>query len=354
MTKNRVCKGCGRVLSTDPKSISYTNDLNNEYCLRCWNLRNYGKNTNEKLATKIANENVKNFKISEKDTVILINDILCINFDLIKKYCSYPHVIYVFNKLDTVLNRNNYEIIVKNIKNVLAQFEIKNPQIVLTSVKTNYGIKKLNDLVIHQPLKVKTFFIGDTNAGKSSLLNKLIYSNYKHKDKNELITSPYLNTSLDYKKIKINQHNVIDCPGFNYENNIVNTIQNSEIIPKLLKLKKPNSCFFLVKNNQSFILDKFGYITITPKENCSISFYLATNTIVTRCKPDKVEQSYKNLKSEIKNKKIKLVKNDITKLYQSTFIQINGLGHIYVKNAKNIELTTFENVKIDVLEGRIC
>ena len=345
---NRVCKGCGRVLSIDPKSISYTNDLNNEYCLRCWNLRNYQKNTNEKLATKIANENVKNFKISDKDTIILINDILCINFDLIKQYKNHPHVIYVFNKLDTVLNRNNYEIIIKNIKKVLEQFGIKNPNIILTSTKTNYGIKKLNELVIHQPLKVKTFFMGDTNAGKSSLLNKLININYHEKE--NLITSPYLNTSLDYKKIKINQHNVIDCPGFNYENNIVNTIANSEIVPKLLKLKRPNSCFFLVKNNQSFLLDKFGYITIEPKANCSVSFFLATNIKVTRCKPEKTEQAYKQLVSEIKNKKIKLIKNDITKLYQSTFIQINGLGHIYIKNAK---ATTFENVKVDTLEVRI-
>ena len=352
MKKNKVCKGCGRVLSTDPKSISYTNDLNNDYCLRCWSLKNYSKNTNEKLATEIANENVKAFKISEKDTVVLVNDILCINFDLIKQYHNYPHVIYVFNKLDTVLNRNNYEIIVKNISNVLSQFKIKNPIIILTSIKTNYGIKKLNDLVIHQPLKAKTFFIGDTNAGKSSLLNKLIYLNYKNKD--ELITSPYLNTSLDYKKIKINQHNVIDCPGFNYENNIVNAISNTEIIPKLLKLKKPNSCFFLVKNKQSFILDKFGYITIEPKENCSASFYLATNTIVTRSKPDKVKDKYKELQSEIKIKKINLTNNDITKLYTTTFIQINGLGHIYVKNAKSILVTTFENVKVDMMEGRIC
>ncbi|MCF0124750.1 MAG: hypothetical protein HUJ68_03160, partial [Clostridia bacterium] len=51
---------------------------------------------------------------------------------------------------------------------------------------------------------------------------------------------------------------------------------------------------------------------------------------------------------------IKLIKNDITKLYQSTFIQINGLGHIYIKNANKIEVTTFENVKVDTLEGRIC
>ena len=349
---NRVCKGCGRVLSTDPNSISYTNDLNNEYCLRCWNLRNYQKNTNEKLATKIANETVQNFKISDKATIILINDILCINFDLIKQYAKHPHVVYVFNKLDTVLNRNNYDIIVNNIKKVLTQFNIKNPNIILTSVKTNYGVRKLNDFVIHQPLKVKTFFMGDTNAGKSSLLNKLININYHEKE--NLITSPYLNTSLDYKKIKINQHNVIDCPGFNYENNIVNTIANSEIIPKLLKLKKPNSCFFLVKNNQSFLLDKFGYITIEPKENCSVSFFLPTNTIVTRCKPEKVEQTYKQLTSEIQNKKLKLIKNDITKLYKTTFVQINGLGHIYIKNAKKIEVNTFANVKIDTLEGRIC
>ena len=95
-------------------------------------------------------------------------------------------------------------------------------------------------------------------------------------------------------------------------------------------------------------------MTIKPNTSCSISFFLATNTIVTRCKPDKVKDKYKNLQSEIQNKKIDLNDIGIKTLYPTTFIQVNGLGHIYIKNAKSITITTFKNVKVDVMEGRIC
>ena len=64
-------------------------------------------------------------KIDQKDQIVLINDVLNIDFDLIKKYSGYDHVLFIFNKIDLILNKYNYESIVKNIAGILHDNGVK-------------------------------------------------------------------------------------------------------------------------------------------------------------------------------------------------------------------------------------
>lgn len=346
MNKPKKCKSCGRIISNDLNSISYSPNPNAKYCLRCWNLKQYSKNTHEKLATEIANANVKSLEIKSDDLVILINDLFNINFDLIKQYANYEQKVLVFNKIDLVLNQHNYSIIVKNIEQMLKNMNCKYQKILLTSAKNNYGIRSLNDVIIHQQLKTKIYFIGDTNAGKSSLINQLL--NYNGLRNKELTISPYLNTTIDYKKVKILKHSIIDCPGSNDQSSIINAIISPS--SKLTNLKKINSMFYQINKEQYFYFENLGYIKITPKENTSVAFYINLNIKISR-----TTHPLKIVPNEIQlNPEFPIHAQTFTNPNKMSAIQVSGLGHIYVKNAKIIELTLPSNVKVNLWNNRIC
>lgn len=354
MKRTKHCKGCGLILTTDINNICYTKDLEYDYCERCFNLMHYKTNAKANLAMRIANQNVNELKINQNDFVFLVNDILNVNFDLIKKYQNHQYLAFIFNKIDLVLNRNNYEIIVNNLYKLLTNYGFKDPLIFLTSINNNYGIKNLNQFVIHLPLKQKQYFVGDTNAGKTSLINKLMALHYKHHQ--SLIISPYLNTSLNYTKYKINKHTVIDCPGANYLANVLNYLSLEQKVNKLMNLKKAIKCHYLVKTNQSFIFDHFANLTIIPNDQCEVSFNLSLKIDIKRSKPDKLITNLNNLKSEFvfANEQYQEFKYELNDLNKTTTFQIMGLGQISIKNAKVVIINTYPTISIEHFKGRIC
>lgn len=354
MSKNKVkrCKYCNRVLSSDKNSISYTNDLNHDYCLRCWNLVHYNKHTNNQLANQISTQNVEAEKINpESSAIFLINDILSINLQLIEKFKNYPRVFYVFNKLDLVLNSKNYDMIYKNLEDFLKRQNIKSPKIILCSSQSNYGVRTLNDIIIHQPLKLKNYFIGDTNVGKTSLINKILKLNGSKK---QFVVSSFLNTTIDFRKTKVNLHAIIDCPGSNFTKNILYALDPSQNLNKVLNIKKAKSYFYQIKKPSGFYFDKFMSIAIEPKTNCSVSFYLNINVDLNRSQPHKL---LSNLRSNVSI--YKFIINEykdicIDQNQETITIQIRGMGHIVVRNANKISLNIInKDTQVDIVEGKI-
>lgn len=351
-TNNKRCKYCNRILSTDPKSISYTPNLDFDYCLRCWNLVHYNLHTNNELANQISLKNVEAEKIDSNSSVIfLINDILDIDLELIKKFKNYHKVYYVFNKLDLVLNNRNYDLIYGNLVLFLKRQDIKEPKLILSSSKSNYGIRTINDLLIHQPLKIKSYFIGNTNAGKTSLINKVLKFNNSRK---QFVVSSFLNTTIDFHKAKINMHSIIDCPGSNFKSNILYALDPNQNLNKILNIKKAKSYFYQIKKPSGFYFDKFLSIAIIPKSNCSVSFFFNLNVDLNRSQIDKLDSNlslynsnYNFIVNEYKTVNLK-------SKYDIFTIQIRGMGHIVIRNTKSIFMKVVnKDTQVDVIEGRI-
>ena len=284
------CVGCG---------VSTENNL----CERCFRIRNYNEYKKIEVDDKKFLNNLD--KIHDDDLVVLVVDLLNIpeNLDAIKNKINNK-VILVINKFD--LSPTNNE---ERYKKYFDRYDLNVIDTICISTKNNYNLDYLYDL-IKKSSSNKVYFIGYTNSGKSSLINKLIY-NYSSND--TVITTSYLaNTTLDLINIKLDDFTLIDTPGIVVHNSI-NKI-NDNILKKLSKSKRIKPISYQVKNSQYIFIEDLVKITLS---NNDIIIYVPSNIEVNRFYKDKYFNGVKTIDYNITS---------------TTDIVIPNIGFIKVKS----------------------
>ena len=208
----KKCIGCGiRLQNENEEKEGYTPKIENDLCMRCFKLKNYGKvinngkiQNNEELIKKINNS--KGYVLFLVDYLNIYSEVI----DIYKKIkCNKSLVI---TKSDLIPKNIIIKKMINNIKNI---YEIKEEILLVNNKKhdeVNEIINKYN----------KILFVGFTNMGKSSLINNLTNNN--------ITVSNKKNTTQEFISIEYENKVLIDCPGF-----ISNTYK--EVIPK--KIVKP-------------------------------------------------------------------------------------------------------------------
>jgi len=319
MTK---CLGCGINLQTKFfDKIGYTSNLEKELCERCFKLKNYGKYTSVSLDNqdylKIINS------INKDNLIIYTTDILNLTINNIEKFSK---VIIVITKKDIMPKSIKDEKLISYIKkryiNVI-------DVIVISSLK-NYNLDYLYNKIKKHSNSKPSYIIGNTNSGKSTLINKLI-DNYSTLENRKTTTSMYPSTTLGELKINLGEIIIIDTPGVIDSTNIVNYLKPKEIkkiTPK--KEIKPKSC--QIKSGKgSLIIDKFVRIDYETKYDSSLVIY-ANNGLDIR---------FASLKKEIPKN---FVKNEFY-LKDHKDIVIPGLGFIKFRDQITVNIYCEEKVK---------
>lgn len=305
---NKRCVGCGEILQNlNESEKGYVKDLNFEYCQRCF--RNINYNETKTLELKYTNEDLLN-KINEKSSLTLF----LVDFLSLSK-----EVIATFKKMKTpkILIVNKCDIIPKSIKNekivnfICEEYKVLDKIIIISSLK-NKNINQIKNIIEENK---NVYITGYTNAGKSSLIKSLV--NKYCKEKSKITTSIMPNTTLDFMKIKFNDSNFFDTPGFNYENNIWNN--NLKIIKKANGKKEIKPITLQIKENDTISIDDEWFIKVAKKN--SITFYINNSFDIKKV------YNY-----EMVNKEYLNVKDD-------TDLIIKGIGFINFKNACTIELS---------------
>ena len=293
------CSGCG---------VKTTNNL----CERCFRIRNYNEYKKVDINYKEFLDNLD--RINKDDLVVLVVDLMNIpiNFNDIKNKLDNK-VILALNKFDLMPTNN-----IDRYKSYFDKYNLNTIDTFCISTKNNYNIDSLYECIKNNVIN-NVYFIGYTNSGKSSLINKLIY-NYSNSD--TVITTSYLaNTTLDLIKIKLDNFTLIDTPGIINDNSINNL--SDSILKKLSKSKRIKPISYQIKGTQYIIIENIIKLTVT---NNDIVIYTPSNIEVNRYYKDNNFNSIKDIAYDINN---------------TCDIVIPNIGFIKVKSGKiKIELST--------------
>ena len=317
----KKCGGCGVVLQEDNMlQEGYTTSLENDICQRCFRMKNYGE------YQVVAKNNEEYLDILKgvgktKDLVLYVTDLLNLEEDILKIRE------YISNKIILILNKK--DILPKSIKEekLISYFKENNTffeEIIVISVEKNYNIDYLLKEVKKLQTSKNVYVVGHTNAGKSTLINKLI-KNYSANTTRELTMSPLPSTTLATVQIEINDHlTLIDTPGLVDTDSLINFV-DQDMLKKISPKKEIKPRTYQLRKGQSIIIEDFVRIDYKEGEKNSFTLFISNDLKVKRF----INPKHIDLKD--KPKTTYEVKYD-------TDLVINGLGFVKIVNKGVIDV----------------
>ena len=317
----KKCLGCGISLQIEDKhKEGYVDSIEKDICERCFKLKNYG----EYKEVSIGNETYKEIlsNIPKDSLVVYLTSLLNINLEYIK---DFKNVIIVLTKKDllpkSVKDYKLINYIAKQTKNYL--------DIEIISALKNYNIDNLFSKIKKYSNNKDIYFVGVTNSGKSTLINKII-KNYSDKEI-EITTSMYPSTTLNKIEMELEDVKIIDTPGLLSDSSILNylTLKDiKKITPK--KEIKPRS--YQLKGEGTLVIE--DYLRIDYYTDNNITIYLANNLNITK-------MTHNNNKLKDSNKYNFILKNNKD-------IVVEDL--CFIKFTKECKIDIYSPFKVNIFE----
>lgn len=329
MTKK--CIGCGvKLQDKDSTKVGYITDIENDLCERCFRIRNYGE------YKKVDKDNVSYLKILEDinnsdDLVLFVIDLFNLNKEVyeLARRIKVPCLI-VLTKRDLFAKDIYNQKFIDRIYDIPVHIQ----DYALISSKNNEGFDDLFTKIKKYQTSKNVYVVGLTNAGKSTMINKII-SLYFNSNSN-ITTSMLPSTTLDTIEIPLGDDlTFIDTPGI-IDNSIENVI-DAKTLKRITPKKTIRPITYQIKVNQSIVIEELLQIDI-PKDN-NITLFFANNLNIMRY--------YK--KHTVNNN---LVKHEFV-IEKTSDILISGLGFIKVMKPCKLVLYTLDNVEVSLRKALI-
>lgn len=330
----KKCIGCGSILQTkDINQDGYVDEKNYEkvdLCRRCFRMKHYGE---FKETKKSNNEFIDILKSVNKTNslVLYIVDLFTLNNNLnnINKYLNNKTIL-VITKRDIMPKSIKNEKLLKYIKNINTKKNIID-YVVVSSIN-NDGLDELYSKIKKYQTNNNVYLVGNTNAGKSTLLNKLI-KNYSNKDI-EITTSILPSTTLNQINVQINENlTLIDTPGIIDENNIINNVDH-KILKRIIPKKEIKPKTFQLNPGKSIEVENIIRIDYIEGSKNSFTTYFSNDLRVMQINVTTHKEDFKN------HKKHEFIINN------REDIIINGLGYIKIVGNAKIEVYAPNNVNV--------
>ena len=326
MENDKKCLGCGITLQdVNLLQEGYTTNLENDYCQRCFRMKNYGE---YQVVTKSNEEYIEILKEvgNTKDLVLYVTDVLNMEEDIEKIRELIPNkMILVVNKIDVLPKSVKEEKIINYLMNKdLKSSEFKFEDVIVISANKNYNIDYLLKRIKYFQTSKNVYVVGHTNAGKSSLINKLI-KNYSDNNQ-ELTMSPLPSTTLNMITIDINDHlTLIDTPGLVEAGSILNQV-DEKMMKKISPKKEIKPRTYQLRKGQSIVIENFLRIDYVEGEKNSFTLFMSNDLKVKR-----LLNLFNNEELYDKNKITYNMKYDED-------LVINGLGFIKIVDKGTIDI----------------
>lgn len=289
MKKAKHCLGCGvRLQDVNILNLGYTVNIENDLCMRCFRLKNYGEyeSVSESL---VKYEEILRHVSRTKELVLYVVDILNMPESLlnIRKYLV-NNIILVLNKRDLIPLSVKDEKIMEYINSLGLDFTDK----VIISSEKNYNMDLLYQKIIKYKKSEKVYVVGFTNAGKSSLISKFI-KNYGDGEVS-LTVSPLPSTTLNKVIIPIDKKiTLIDTPGIIDNTNMIN-FTDKKMFKRLNSKKEIKPRTYQLMKNQALIIDDLFRIDYVEGDKNSFTFFIPNELKIKRVsiRSDKFKDHY--------------------------------------------------------------
>ena len=366
---NIKCIGCGSTIQTsdknkkgyiDPKVLESKNE--SFYCKRCFDLKHY--NRENKVHTSL-DEYLKNLQEIKKAKGLIVYIVDLFDFEgtliyNINDILQTNNILLVLNKVDLFLDSLNRNKIKNYVNRYLKEKQIKIKDLMLISSFDDNNVIELYNKIKELHNNKNIYFVGMTNVGKSTLLNKIIKLYTGEED--VITVSNTVNTTLDNIYIPFDEHNyIVDTPGLLNRNNLIYFLDKKTleyITPK--KFVKPKT--FQLSPGQTLFVQGFVRIDFLEGERSSFVSNFANNVLVHRTKLENADNFYELHKDDIllyptssEREKLgtfvsKIIKIDLDNKID---IAISGLGFMSVFGTGKLKITYFNNVKVIVRKALI-
>lgn len=329
MTKK--CLGCGALFQMkDPKKAGFIEKENFDkavICKRCFRIKNYGD-------YEVINKDIKDYEkifdeISKRrDLILFLCDIFTLDESLNYINKLNGKVILVITKKD-LLPKSVKEY--KLINYIKKNYNLNIVDIIFVSSNKNYNIDLLYNLINKRKVSNNVYLVGNTNAGKSTLINALIKS--YGKNDSFITTSSLPATTIDLIEVKLNDGlTLVDTPGLVSPNNYLTNLSLKEVKSVLPKVEiKPRT--YQMKPNQSLLIGNYARIDYLSNEKNSFTIYLSNNIKVDRI----------NLNTNDRLRNLKLTNFN---LKRNKDIVINGLLFCKITNDAKVNVYVKDSAKV--------
>ena len=329
MTKK--CLGCGALFQTeDPKKAGFIEKENFDkavICKRCFRIKNYGD-------YEVINKDIKDYEkifdeISKRrDLILFLCDIFTLDESLNYINKLNGKVILVITKKD-LLPKSVKEY--KLINYIKKNYNLNIVDIIFVSSNKNYNIDLLYNLVNKRKVSNNVYLVGNTNAGKSTLINALIKS--YGKNDSFITTSSLPATTIDLIEVKLNDGlTLVDTPGLVSPNNYLTNL-SLKVVKKILPKVEIKPRTYQMKPNQSLLIGDYARIDYLSDEKNSFTIYLSNDIKVDRI----------NINTNDRLRNLKLTSFN---LKRNKDIVINGLLFCKITNDAKVNVYVKDNVKV--------
>ncbi len=325
---NKKCLGCGVELQDDNMlKPGFVTSLDQDFCQRCFRLKNYGE---YQVVVKETSEYIEILKSvgMTKDLVLYVTDLINLEEDItkIRKYITNK-MILVLNKKDVLPKSIKEEKLIEYFKSLPIEFE----EIIVVSVEKNYNIDYLMNRIKLLQTSRKVYVVGRTNAGKSTLINKLL-KNFS-KNTGELTISPLPATTLNTISIDINEHlTLIDTPGFVDQGSITNYVDKT-MLKKIMPKKEIKPRTYQLKRGQAIVIEDLIRIDYVEGEKNSFTVFVSNDL--------KIKRILSSRNSSLKN----LARHSFDVKYHEDLV-IDGLGFVKITNKGKVDVYIDSNINI--------
>lgn len=329
----KKCNGCGAILQKEnPELEGFVREANfdkSDICERCFRIKNYGD------YKQVEKSNVDFINILKKinDTnnlVVLVIDIFGMNKEVkeITKYLNND-ILLVFTKRDVLPLSVSDE----KLLDYADKLDIPYIDKLIVSSNKNYEFDRLIESIKSYQKSKNVYIVGYTNAGKSTMINKLIY-NYSDL-KSDVTTSILPSTTLDTIEIKLDDAlTLIDTPGILDEGSMINFV-DAKTIKKMLPMKEIKPITYQVRGKQYICIDSLVDIEV---EDNNLTFFFSNEIRIDRFYKEK-----RNLK----------LKENIVRVKENEDVVIAGLGFIKVTKNGILKVYTIDGVDVYTRESLI-